>query len=439
MTIKTNIPPSWSIANLCDVINPISTNNKKLKQKEYIESGKYPVIDQGHDFIGGYSDDEKLLLDFEPPVVVFGDHTKVKKFVNFRFIVGADGVKVLKPFNCFDPKLFFYFLHCIKFVDKGYARHYQHLVKESIPIPPLKEQHRIVSKLEELFSQLDTAVATLKKAKEQIKTYKQSVLYAAFSGRLGMQNVECKMQNDTRLPEGWKRVKLGKIIEDIRYGTSKKCTYENTGLPVLRIPNVINGNIDISDLKYADFSKEEIKQYSLKSNDVLIIRSNGSISIVGKTAVVTKKLENYIYAGYLIRMRFNHNFSNSQFFNYQFQSIQLRNQIELKAKSTSGVNNINANEIQDLDVALPPISEQEQIVSEIETRFSEAENLEKTIDLSLKQAESLRQSILKKAFEGGLVPQDPNDEPAEKLLERIKKEKEIENKGMKLNRKGTKR
>src|ERR1035437_2525062 len=97
MTETNNIPKHWKIKELGEVCDKISLNGIKIKQKDYLTEGKYPVIDQGQDLIGGYYNDENLLVPTEPPFIIFGDHTKVKKFVNFRFIPGADGVKVLKP------------------------------------------------------------------------------------------------------------------------------------------------------------------------------------------------------------------------------------------------------------------------------------------------------------------------------------------------------
>ena len=172
---------------------------------------------------------------------------------------------------------------------------------------------------------------------------------------------------------------------------------------MLRIPNIINGFIDDTDLKYSEFDKDEIKELSLDEGDILIIRSNGSLSIVGKSAIVSKRHRSFLFAGYLIRIRTNSDIYNSHLLNILLSSHNLRSQIESKAKSTSGVNNINAKEIQALNIPLIPINQQTQIVEEIEKRFSEADNLEKAINESLEKSEALRQSILKKAFEGQLV------------------------------------
>lgn len=308
----------------------------------------------------------------------------------------------------------------------------QTILKElEIPLPPLPEQQRIVSKIEELFSEIDKAVENLQTARQQLKTYRQSVLKHAFEGKLTaawresskfkarlndevvqvqslklVAEPESVYQTKNGLPEGW--VQFRHFLKDVKYGTSKKCDYDSIGFGVLRIPNIINGFIDISDLKFAQFDNEEIEKYRLEEGDILLIRSNGSVSIVGKTAVVLKEHLNLLFAGYLIRLRLKDYNHYPKFYNYLMQSHFLREQIESKAKSTSGVNNINSEEIKELKVPVFKIDEQRQIVAEIEKRFSEADKLEESIETALRQTEALRQSILKKAFEGKLVGQCEN-------------------------------
>ncbi|MFW6134887.1 MAG: restriction endonuclease subunit S, partial [Elusimicrobiota bacterium] len=180
------IPKGWIVVEYNDLIKKISIINRKIKQKNYLPSGLYPIIDQGKTFIGGYTNDQNKLLSCQMPVIVFGDHTKIVKFVDINFAPGADGVKIIKPFEFFIPKLFFYFTKYLskKIPDKGYSRHFQYLLKEKIPLPPLNEQNRIVEKIEELFSGLDKATEELEKVRKQLKIYRQSVLKAAFDGKL---------------------------------------------------------------------------------------------------------------------------------------------------------------------------------------------------------------------------------------------------------------
>ena len=356
---------------------------------------------------------------------------------------------------------------------------------QAIPIPPPEEQQRIVAKLEELLSELDKGIESFKTAREQLAVYRQAVLKHAFEGKLteewrkkhagelepaetvlkkikAEREQRCQQQLDKwklavkawessgkegkkptkpgkpkelpplteeelaglpELPEGWGWIRLGTVIDEPKYGTSKKCSYKSSGVGVLRIPNIVGGSINTEDLKYAIFDDDEKDTYSLEEGDLLFVRSNGSVSLVGQTALVKGNDTEYLYAGYLIRIRSNKNVLDDKYLNFLFTAHMLRSQIESKSKSTTGVNNINSRELQSLTNSICSVIEQQEIVKQIEFRLSVTEKLEQNIEDGLKQAETLRQSLLKKAFEGKLVAQDPNDEPASVLLARIKLEK----------------
>ena len=352
-------------------------------------------------------------------------------------------------------------------------------------LPPLNEQRRIVAKIDKLFSELDEGVESLKMARAQLKVYRQAVLKHAFEGKLTARwrnenkdkletpeqllgrverNRKARYEEQLKewksavttwedggnsgrkppkppklkeipsvtlsefealpcLPVGWTYLRLGIVIDAPRYGTSKKCDYEYEGTGVLRIPNVVHGVVDASDLKRAKFDEAEQRQYGLTSGDILIIRSNGSISIVGRCALVSKAEEQYLYAGYLIRLRSNPATMQPECLFSVLSSHLIRTQIEHKAKSTSGVNNINSGEIQSLVIPYCNLHEQRVVVEYLSERLSTLVVAEAEIDSQLRKANTLRQSILKKAFSGELVKQDPCDEPAAILLERIKAEK----------------
>lgn len=264
-----------------------------------------------------------------------------------------------------------------------------------IPLPSLQKQQRIVDKIEELFSKLDNGVEELNKIKEQLKIYRQAVLKEAFEGNfLSSYNAP---QYDF----------LENFIEKPRYGTSKKCSYKNdNSTPVYRIPNIdIQRNtINKEDLKFAEFNETEFESLALQEGDILIIRSNGSVSLVGRAAIIQKQDLSGLFAGYLMRLRII-DFSKltPKYLIHFLNSHEARTYIEQTAKSTSGVNNINSNEICALKVPVFALDEQNTIVREIESRLSVCDKIEQTVNESLQKAENLRQSILKQAFEGKLV------------------------------------
>ena len=191
-------------------------------------------------------------------------------------------------------------------------------------------------------------------------------------------------------------IPLHHVIEEPKYGTSKKCEYDTLGVGVLRIPNIVSGVIESADLKFAQFNQDEIESYALRQGDILTIRSNGSISIVGKCALIGTQDEGFLYAGYLIRIRPIQSQILPEFLLHLLSSHALRIQIEKKAKSTSGVNNINSGEIKSLIIPVCGIKEQEEVVNILRQRLSVVDNIEQTIDAEIQKSEALRQSILKK-------------------------------------------
>ena len=258
-----------------------------------------------------------------------------------------------------------------------------------IPIPPIEEQNCIVARIEELFSELDNGVETLRKTKQQLAVYRQAVLKEAFD------------------KAGEKQVPLRGIIEKPRYGTSKKCSYDidEHSLPVYRIPNInyFQGTISHDDLKYASFTEDEFDSLKLRSGDILMIRSNGSVSLVGRSAIVAEEDTHGLFAGYLMRLRIKVEAEIlPQYLNLYLSTHYARYQIEQMAKSTSGVNNINSDEICRICLPVCGIDLQKEIIREIEARLSVCDSIEKTVDTTLQQAEAMRQSILKQAFEGRL-------------------------------------
>lgn len=356
----------------------------------------------------------------------------------------------------------------------------QGLLKDwPIALPPFNEQRRIVEKMEALFDEIDKGVESLQTARATLGLYRQSLLKSAFEGRL---TADWRAQNADKLeaPEtllariqseretrhkaalndwqtalttwradgekgkkpakpkrprdipakaldigipGWTIVPLGLLIEEPAYGTSKKSDYDGGEKGVLRIPNIAAGVIDSTDLKSSDFDKVELEQYRLVEGDVLTIRSNGSLSLVGKPALVRSIDTQFVYAGYLIRLRpVPGSLIPKNLVNLMIEP-NVRAQIEGKAKSTSGVNNINSKELQELQVPICSPSEQTEITRILDARLDAAARLEAEIDAALTRAGALRQSILKKAFSGQLVPQDPSDEPAAALLAQIKADK----------------
>ena len=213
--------------------------------------------------------------------------------------------------------------------------------------------------------------------------------------------------------------KIGAHVPEIR----AEGAYHAGAVGVLRIPNVQLGEISVDDLKSADFTNDELKKLRLEEGDILIIRSNGSLDLVGRSAVVDKAAAGLLFAGYLIRLRLNLDHAAPEFVQLYLRTAETRALVERLAKSTSGVNNINSTQIQQLPISRPDIEEQSEIVRLIHIAFAWIDRLAAETTGARKLIDHLDQAILAKAFRGELVPQDPNDEPASVLLERVKAER----------------
>lgn len=284
----------------------------------------------------------------------------------------------------------------------------------TVPFAPLHEQRRIVAKLEKLLHRVDACKERLDKIPSILKRFRQSVLSAACSGRL-----TADWREEKELPEDWSSLELGELCDGFQYGTSTKSLLSGK-VPVLRMGNIQNGQIDWTDLVYTS-NAEEIEKYQLKPGDVLFNRTN-SPELVGKTGIYRGERP-AIYAGYLIRIK-NKPLLHSEYLNYCLNTIDAKEWCRQVRTDGVSQSNINATKLATFSIPLPPLPEQQEIVRRVEALFKKADAIEERYKKAKVFVDKLTQSILAKAFRGELVAQDPNDEPASVLLERIRAEKE---------------
>ena len=410
---------------------PVSSKEREKRKGKYPYYGASGVIDQ----IDGYTHQGEYLLLGEDGANLLARSKPIAFLAKGKFWVN-NHAHVLKCRGEAPNAYLAYYLNRIDLTPyvTGTAQpklSQAKMNKIPIPVAPLDQQKCIVAEIEKQFSRLDEAVANLKR-------YKASVLKAAVEGKLTEDwhkqhpNVEPasklleRILADRRgkwtdkgkykepsalevidfpsLPKGWTWASLDQLSWDSSYGTSVKCSYNNSGPAVFRIPNIASGKLDLRDLKFAPDSYEVGRGDKLSAGDLLIIRTNGSRNLIGRSAVVRQPLPSAsAFASYLIRFRLAQQLEIIKWLSAIWDAEHFRVWIEKRASTSAGQHNISMSVLARLPVPLPPLAEQDQVVSEVERRLSVIEELEAAVEANLTRADHLRQAILQRAFSGRLL------------------------------------
>ncbi len=302
----------------------------------------------------------------------------------------------------------------------------------TLPVPPLREQERIVERIESLFTQLEAGVAGLKRVRAALKRYKASVLKAACEGRLVSQDPNDEPAEEllrrklierkedftqpngdlAELPLGWCWSNLQQI-SDIIGGITKGRNFRGKKtilLPYLRVANVQRGWLDLSEVKVIELLESEIEKYKLVKDDV-VLTEGGDWDKLGRSAIWDDNLPICVHQNHIFRARLKFKDMSSKWIMFYTNSEQGQSYFKDASKQTTNLASINLTQLRNCPIPIPPLPEQARIISEVDLRLSVVQELEQTVEVALKRAGRLRQAILKRAFEGRLVEQDPQDVP----------------------------
>jgi type I restriction enzyme S subunit len=462
----SELPEGWAIARLRDVSELL--NGRAYKQTELLETGKYPVLRVGNLFSNPkmyysnleleedkYCDRGDLIYawsaSFGPRIWEGGKH--IFHYHIWRVELDDRGV---------DKRFLYYWMQWDKDnikAEHGTGSTMIHVTKgdmedREIALPPFAEQRRIVTKLDALAARTARARADLAAIPRLASRFKAAVLVAAFTGALTAtwrafnseracddtqldrmrqdawrslstrrgkyaSPVEPDWRPDVELPKGWRWASVDQLVHLVQYGTSAK-TADEGDVPVLRMGNIVDGDLDMTRLKFLPSDHDEFPELLLARGDLLFNRTN-SAELVGKTAVY-RGSEATSFASYLIRLRTSGGYVPQLLAAY-INSPFGRAWVASATSQQVGQANVNGSKLRSLGVPLMPMPEQQEAWRLISRAFAEIDRLAAEAAAAHRLLDRLDEAILAKDLGGELVPQDPADEPASAFLARIRAER----------------
>ena len=370
----------WEIKIFEDCIVKVRSTTK-IPKKKFLNDGAYPIISQEDEFINGYWDNEDDIFTVEKPLVIFGDHTKKVKYVDFNFVMGADGIKVLQPIDDINARFFFYQIQSLTIEDLGYARHFRLLKKQYLFIPLLEEQKRIVAKLDKCFEAIDKARTNVQKNLQNAKELFQSQLNQIFSQK----------------GDGWEEKKLidvNKFI-DYRGRTPEKVS---KGIRLITAKNVKMGYLKREPEEFINPDDYEswMTRGIPRKNDVLFTTE----APLANVALLDTD-EKIALAQRIITFSPVRETLTGEYLHYCLQSKESQEKILAQATGAT-VSGIKSKLLKEITIYIPSLDIQENIKEKLDVLKSQTQSLESNYQQELDALDELKKSILQKAFNGEL-------------------------------------
>lgn len=396
-----SLPKHWQLKKLgevCEMYQP-----KTISTKQLIENGKYLVYG-ANGIIGKYNDfnhsESELLVTCRGASCGSVNISEPYSWINGNAMVVRP-----KDENQINRRFLTYFFKVKGIINSAISGSAQPqitrttLIPINFPIPPLPEQQAIVAKIEELLSELENGKQQLLTAQQLLKVYRQSLLKWAFEGKLTNKSVQ-----DGELPKDWKTVELKNLVEKISDGpfgsNLKSIDYVDSGVRVIRLENI--GEMEFRD-EYKTFvtpeKYETIKRHTVGKGDIIF---SSFISDSIRSVILPDFIEKAINKADCFLVRADETKMRKKYLAYYFSTKAMQSQLVNKIHGATRPR-INTTQLKASLIPFAPIDEQERIVSELESKLTVCDKIEETISQSLQQAETLKQSILKKAFEGRML------------------------------------
>ena len=403
------LPDNWRLAHLESITKNISSKKYQILESQVLADGRFPVISQSKAYSIGFSNEADKVYHHDRPVIIFGDHTSEVKFVEFDFVVGADGVKIFEPIDdiIVGKFLFYIFQFYSRDLSKigGYSRHYKYIKNKPFPLPPLAEQKRIVAKIEELLPYIDHYEQAWSKLEQFNSRFpedmKKSLLQYAIQGKLVEQRPEegtaeelfTQIQEEKQrliaekkikkekplpeitedekpfdIPESWKWVRLLDVCKTVADGDHQAPPQVPSGIPFLVISNISKGNLDFSNTRYVTQEYFDSLAYDriAESNDILF-SVTGSYGI----PVIVDCEQKFCFQRHIALIK---GMININYLWLLLGSPVVKAQCDKVATGTAQ-KTVGLKSLKSIVVPLPPLVEQKRIVEKLEQLLPLCERL----------------------------------------------------------------
>ncbi|MGA7980302.1 MAG: restriction endonuclease subunit S, partial [Chromatiaceae bacterium] len=305
----------------------------QILAKDIAKVGRFPIVDQGQEFVAGYCDDESRVIDFDLPLIIFGDHTRSFKYVDFPFVLGADGTKVLLPNKkLYDPKFYYFAMLALELPSRGYNRHFKTLKERSLPLPPLPEQKKIAH----ILSTVQRAIEAQERIIQTTTELKKALMYKLFTE--GLRNEPQKQTEIGPVPESWEVLPFDKFVTLQRGYDLRKQDFRKGEVPVIGATQVIG---------YHDTA-------NVKAPGVTVVRSGSS---AGKPLFIAEDFWAHNVLLYVKDFQGN----VPKFVYYKILALDLT-----QYRQGVAVPTLNRNTFSAIELALPPTEEQQEIADALD-------------------------------------------------------------------------